>query len=319
VRAKPDAISVAAVEPAREAAIAEAGAAQVGEHLGHLVEGERLVTHYFASTHPGYRGWRWAVTVTRASRAKTVTVNEVVMLPGGGAVVAPEWVPWSDRVQPGDLRPGDLFPTDPDDARLEPGYAETGAPEDVLAVVEELGLGRRRVLSPLGREEASDRWYGGNFGPTSAIAQAVPYKCHSCGYWIRLADSLGQAFGVCANEMAPGEGRVVAYDYGCGAHSDAVIDQPDHPVAEHAFDTTGYDTLELSDAAAKAAALEADAIEAEVDVTEAAAEEIAGATDTPTAAETEVPAADDIAEDDAVQAEVEAAAEPESDEDLTEA
>ena len=256
VRAKPDAVCVAAAEPAREAAIAEAGAAQVGEHLGHLVEGERLVTHYFASTHPGYRGWRWAVTLTRASRAKTVTVNEVVMLPGDAAIVAPEWVPWSDRVQPGDLRPGDLFPTHSDDLRLEPGFTETGAPEDVLAVVEELGLGRERVLSAYGREDAADRWYGGDFGPGSAIAQAVPYKCHSCGYWIRLADSLGQAFGVCTNEMAPGEGRVVSYDYGCGAHSDATIDQPDQPATHHAFDTTGYDNLELA---------EADAVQSEVE------------------------------------------------------
>jgi hypothetical protein len=261
VRAKPDAVCVAAVEPAREAAIAEAGAAQVGEHLGHLVEGERLVTHYFASTHPGYRGWRWAVTVTRASRAKTVTINEVVMLPGDVAIVAPEWVPWSDRVQPGDLRPGDLFPTHPDDPRLEPGFTDTAdAPEDVLTVVEELGLGRERVLSPFGREEAAERWYAGDFGPSSPIAQAVPYKCHSCGYWIRLADSLGQAFGVCANEMAPGEGRVVAYDYGCGAHSDATIDIPEPPTPDHAFDTTGYDTLELA--------------ESEVAVTTLAAEEL---------------------------------------------
>ncbi|MFG1620837.1 DUF3027 domain-containing protein [Kribbella sp. NPDC049227] len=248
VRAKADAVSVAAVDPAREAAIEEAGTAQVGEYLGHSVEGERLVTHYFASTHPGYRGWRWAVTVTRASRAKTVTVNEVVMLPGEAAVVAPEWVPWSERVQPGDLRPGDLFPTHADDPRLEAGFTDTGAPDDVRAVVDELGLGRERVLSPFGREEAAERWYAGDFGPSAPIAQAVPYKCHSCGYWIRLADSLGQAFGICANEMAPGEGRVVAYDYGCGAHSDAVIDLPDQPSAEHAFDTTGYDTLELADA-----------------------------------------------------------------------
>ncbi|TCC39052.1 DUF3027 domain-containing protein [Kribbella capetownensis] len=248
VRAKADAVSVAAVDPAREAAIDEAGTAQVGEYLGHSVEGERLVTHYFASTHPGYRGWRWAVTVTRASRAKTVTVNEVVMLPGEAAVVAPEWVPWSERVQPGDLRPGDLFPTHADDPRLEAGFTEVGAPDDVRAVVDELGLGRERVLSPFGREEAAERWYAGDFGPSAPIAQAVPYKCHSCGYWIRLADSLGQAFGICANEMAPGEGRVVAYDYGCGAHSDTVIDLPDQPSAEHAFDTTGYDTLELADA-----------------------------------------------------------------------
>ncbi|MET7277436.1 DUF3027 domain-containing protein [Kribbella sp. NPDC005582] len=275
VRAKADAVCVAAVEPARAAAIDEAGAAQIGEHLGHLVEGERLVTHYFASAHPGYRGWRWAVTVTRASRAKTVTINEVVMLPGDEAIVAPEWVPWSERVQPGDLRPGDLFPTPADDPRLEPGFTDTGAPDDVLQVVEELGLGRERVLSVFGRDEAAERWTAGDFGPASPIAQAVPYKCNGCGYWIRLGDSLGRSFGVCANEMAPGEGRVVAFDYGCGAHSDAVIDLAEPPIADHAFDTTGYDAMELApnDEAVEVAtddeAVEADAVHTEV---EAAAE-----------------------------------------------
>jgi hypothetical protein len=282
VRAKPDAICVAAVEPAREAALVEAGGVAgqqlVGEYLGHLVEGERLITHYFASTHPGYRGWRWAVTVTRAARSKQVTIDEVVLIPGDGAIVAPEWVPWSERVQPGDLRPGDLFPTLPDDPRLEPGFTDTGAPEDVLAVVEELGLGRERVLSQFGREEAAERWYAGDFGPSAPIAQAVPYKCNSCGYWIRLADSLGQAFGACANEMAPGDGRIVSYDYGCGAHSDIVVESVDQPATEHAFDTTGYDELGLA---------------AEVDIT---SEEL-----------------DEVAEADAVQLEVEAAAEPTSD------
>ena len=285
VRAKPDAVCVAAVELAREAAVVEAGGVDgrqlVGEYLGHLVEGERLVTHYFASTHPGYRGWRWAVTVTRATRSKQVTIDEVVLLPGEEAIVAPEWVPWSERVQPGDLRPGDLFPTLPDDPRLEPGFTDTGAPEDVLAVVEELGLGRERVLSQFGREEAAERWYAGDFGPSAPIAQAaVPYKCYSCGYWVRLADSLGQAFGACGNEMAPGDGRIVSYDYGCGAHSDVVIDAPDHPSTEHAFDTTGYDELAME------TVVDADVVREE------------------------------SAESDAVQAEVEAAAEPESDDEV---
>jgi hypothetical protein len=244
VRAKPDAVCVAAVDAARAAAVQEAGADSVGEHLSYRVEGERLVTHYFASTHPGYVGWCWAVTVTRAARAKAVTVNEVVMLPGDEAVVAPAWVPWSERVQPGDLRPGDLYPTLRDDPRLEPGYTDTGGPDEVREVVDELGLGRARVLSPVGREDAADRWYNGEFGPESPIAQAAPFKCSSCGYWIRLADTLGQAFGACANEMGAGEGHVVAAEFGCGAHSDVVVESVDQPATEHAFDTTGYDELE---------------------------------------------------------------------------
>lgn len=253
-RGKADSVCVAAVEEARQAAVTEAGPGQVGEHLGHLAEGERVVTHLFGCIHPGYVGWRWAVTLTRASRAKSVTVNEVVLLPGDAAVVAPEWVPWSDRLQPGDLRPGDLLPTPADDARLTAGFTETDAPDDVRAVVEELGLGRARVLSPEGRESAAERWYAGDFGPEAAIAQATPYKCSGCGYWIRLADSLGQAFGACANEMAPGEGRIVAYDYGCGAHSDIVVETPEPAPSEHALDTMSYDELEPSEASAAIAA-----------------------------------------------------------------
>ena len=82
-RPKSDSATVAAVDLARAALVEEVGAADVGEHLGHVVEGERVLTHQFACTRRGYLGWRWSVTVTRATRQKTVTVDEVVLLPGG--------------------------------------------------------------------------------------------------------------------------------------------------------------------------------------------------------------------------------------------
>ena len=50
-----------------------------------------------------YRGWYWAVSVARASSARNVTVDEVVLLPGEQALIATAWVPWSERLQPGDL------------------------------------------------------------------------------------------------------------------------------------------------------------------------------------------------------------------------
>ena len=81
-----------------------------------------MVTHYFAADLPGYAGWRWAVTVARASRSKAVTVDEVVLLPGEGALLPPEWVPWSERLLPGDLGVGDVVPTPADDDRLVPAY-----------------------------------------------------------------------------------------------------------------------------------------------------------------------------------------------------
>ena len=119
---KPDTVGVAAVEHARNALLEQVGAADVGDHLGHVAEDDRVVTHLFDCRRVGYRGWRWAVTVARAPRLKSVTVDEVVLLPGDEAIVAPAWVPWKDRIKPGDLGPGDLLPPEEDDPRLVPGY-----------------------------------------------------------------------------------------------------------------------------------------------------------------------------------------------------
>ena len=67
---KPDEACAQAVDLARGAAEEMAGAGRVGEHLGVTADGDRLVTHRFSCLDPAYRGWCWAVTVARASRAK---------------------------------------------------------------------------------------------------------------------------------------------------------------------------------------------------------------------------------------------------------
>jgi len=211
-----------AIEPARSAAEDTARPQPVGEHLGVVAEGDRIVTHYFACTDPAYRGWRWAVTVTRASRAKNVTVSECSLLPGDDAVLAPAWVPWLERLRPGDLGPGDLLPTPADDVRLAPGFTQTDDATDRQQLWE-LGLGRARVLSLEGRDEAATRWYDGTAGPQSPIAASAPAQCATCGFFVPLAGDLRQLFGVCANEYAPDDGKVVAVDHGCGAHSEAVV------------------------------------------------------------------------------------------------
>ncbi|MBQ6644042.1 MAG: DUF3027 domain-containing protein, partial [Saccharopolyspora sp.] len=77
--------------------------APVGAHVGVEPEGDGVATHYFESNYPGYVGWRWAVTVALAAPDEPVTVSEVVLLPGQDALTAPAWVPWHDRVRPGDL------------------------------------------------------------------------------------------------------------------------------------------------------------------------------------------------------------------------
>ena len=116
--------------------VAIVGAAQVGEHRGVEAEGERIVTHLFDCADPAYTGWRWAVTVTRAPRSKLVTVNETVLLPGPGALLAPDWVPWHDRLRPGDLGVGDLLPAPPDDGRVVSSDHGCGAHSESLADAE---------------------------------------------------------------------------------------------------------------------------------------------------------------------------------------
>jgi hypothetical protein len=236
----PDATLAAAVEPARAAAVevsgSSAGEHTVGEHLGVTAVGDRIVTHAFATSLSGYTGWHWAVTLARAPRSKTVTVDEVVLLPGDGALLAPAWVPWSERLRPGDLGPGDLVPADPDDPRLVPAYAEPDDAEDAAdadqerAVAFELGVGRERVMSREGRLDAAERWYTGDFGPDSAMARHAPEHCGTCGFFLPLAGSLRAGFGVCGNEITSSDGRVVSVEYGCGAHSQLEVKVP--PLAE---------------------------------------------------------------------------------------
>ncbi|MFG1808987.1 DUF3027 domain-containing protein [Streptomyces sp. NPDC049040] len=245
----PDRLCAEAVDVARTVTLEAAGPQSVGEHLGVAAEGDRVVTHFFACTEPAYRGWRWATTLTRASRAKNVTIDETVLLPGSDAVLAPEWVPWSERLRPGDMGPGDLLPTEADDLRLEPGWTgddeppagEPGADvEDgadmvvpsvatIGSIAGQLGMGRPRVLSRYGLHAAADRW-DEQFGPKTPMAQAAPANCVSCGFLVPIAGSLSQAFGLCANEFSPADGRLVSLGYGCGGHSEAaVMPRPPQP------------------------------------------------------------------------------------------
>lgn len=225
---KDDAVVLEAVDAALSAARSESPT--VGENLGAYMESEYVAVHRFACTDPAYVGWVWAVTVARAPRLKEPTISDVVLLPGEGALVAPEWVPWSERIRPGDLGVGDVLPTPVDDPRLVPGYTgeadvDGAAGEEPLGTERWVwGVGRERVLSVWGRDVAADRWDGGDFGPQSDMAQAALMHCGSCGFLVTIAGPFGQAFGVCANEMSPADGRMVSLAYGCGAHSQVAVD-----------------------------------------------------------------------------------------------
>lgn len=257
-----DEVLAGAVDLARAAAAETAGdPALVGDHIGASperaapsVEGVppeplgRVLTHTFASQLAGYTGWHWAVTVAGVPGEAQVTVDEVVLLPGDEALLAPAWVPWHERLRPGDLSVGDVLPSTEDDHRLAPAYAvEDDAAEDPegSVVASEIGLGRERVMSLEGRQEAVARWSAGEFGPHTAMARHAPGPCATCGFFLPLAGSLRSRLGACGNAYAPADGRVVTTDYGCGAHSQATLalSDPTEVVRSARYDTGAFDVL----------------------------------------------------------------------------
>jgi hypothetical protein len=207
------AVLTGAVDAARAAVAEFAGPEAVGDYLGVSYEDPNAATHRFLAHLPGYQGWQWATVV-----AEHATISEVVLVPGPTALLASEWVPWEQRVRPGDLSPGDLLAPAADDSRLVPGYTASGDPQ-VDETAAEVGLGRRWVMSAWGRSEAADRWHTGDYGPHSPMARSTKRVCRDCGFFLPLAGSLGEMFGVCGNELSA-DGHIVDKQFGCGAHSD---------------------------------------------------------------------------------------------------
>ena len=189
-----------------------------------------------------------------------MTIDEIVLLPGEEAIIAPAWVPYRERIQPGDLSPGDILPTDEDDPRLVPAYL-AGDPGDDAPTT---SWPRRSTAGCSARSPTSsasaapgccrwraassprDRWFDERPGPRVAVVAAAPHACASCGFLVRLAGPLSLTFGVCANEYANDDGRVVALGHGCGAHSEAQLrkKQLPQPVPDPSFDTISRDDLE---------------------------------------------------------------------------
>jgi hypothetical protein len=72
-------------------------ASTIGPAAGYIVEEDGSVSLRFENRLPGYPGWYWTVTVARVEDADP-TVLEVELLPNEGALLAPEWVPWAERL-----------------------------------------------------------------------------------------------------------------------------------------------------------------------------------------------------------------------------
>lgn len=224
-------LSPRGIEAAHEAVIDVAGAENVGEHLGGIATSPETAVHRFACQERGYPGWEWVAVIARAPGAGYITVNEVALHAGDHALSAPAWVPYEDRVRPGDLHPGDHLPLKHDDPRI----IDT---EDLL---DDEGVRRNAAssltLSDTGLDAALRRWISGKNGPDSEFAREADDTCSTCAFWLPLQRKQSEV-GVCANEYSA-DGQIVAADYGCGAHSDTPRDDGEGIAARTPWDDGG--------------------------------------------------------------------------------
>lgn len=238
------------VELARQAVLAVVGSDFVGDFTGVQDDSAdatgSLTSFHFACSQPGYQGWYWSVSVSSLADSEP-TLNDVVLLPGEDAIVAPGWTPYRERIRPGDLSPGDVLPPEEDDIRLVPAWS-AGDTQDTVDryFAREVGLGREWVLSHAGRGLAEDRWMESEFGPAVPMAEQAPGTCASCGFLLSMAGPMADHFGVCANGMANADGHVVALGHGCGAHSDAKLSRSAAPqvLPPPVFDTVNVDEVD---------------------------------------------------------------------------
>ena len=119
LKATKETVLAGAVDVAREALLEITKDEHIGEHAGLVQDDERVLTHAFECLMPGYKGWFWTVTLARAPRSRTVTIDEVSIRPGEEALLAPKWIPWNDRLEPSDIGPSDRVPYKAADPNLQ--------------------------------------------------------------------------------------------------------------------------------------------------------------------------------------------------------
>ncbi|HEY5222561.1 MAG TPA: DUF3027 domain-containing protein [Microbacteriaceae bacterium] len=98
VPAVADDVLLASVELAREALLEITPSSTIGAPAGHIVEGHHVLSLLFECTMSGYPGWYWTVSMARTGDEAAPSVLETELMPGDTALLAPDWVPWSERL-----------------------------------------------------------------------------------------------------------------------------------------------------------------------------------------------------------------------------
>ena len=122
--------SAALLELAQAAAADFAKPNSLGEFVESVEEEPGVTTFMWQSTHAGYLGWRVAAIVAHFGGDEPATVSEVLLVPGVDALVAPDWVPWSERLADYQALQAELEKQAALDAELAAADAEDADDED---------------------------------------------------------------------------------------------------------------------------------------------------------------------------------------------
>lgn len=130
-----DATLLAAVHLARTALLEITTDDTIGQVIGHIDEGDLVVSLLFDCLMTGYPGWRWTVSLARVDENSEPKVLETELTPGDDSLLAPEWVPWSDRLMDGDIDSDDSEDDDESDGDEsdDDGESDEGADADAEA------------------------------------------------------------------------------------------------------------------------------------------------------------------------------------------
>jgi hypothetical protein len=82
---------------ARAAVLEITHAEAIGSDAGESAEEDGSISVLFDSALAGYPGWKWTVSMAALDDVPP-TVLEVELIPSTGALLSPDWVPWSDRL-----------------------------------------------------------------------------------------------------------------------------------------------------------------------------------------------------------------------------
>jgi hypothetical protein len=86
------------LEPLARAALEDVTPAATIGALRDITVADDVATVRFATRQGGYLGWFWTVSIA-VTPGLEPGVLETELMPGEGALTAPDWVPWSDRLE----------------------------------------------------------------------------------------------------------------------------------------------------------------------------------------------------------------------------